>query len=245
MVLYDSNGMIWTISDLHLSFANPKPMDIFGNRWRNHPERIAAAWRRLVAVDDVVLIAGDISWAMHLNDALRDLTWIDELPGRKFCIKGNHDYWWDRAAPIRARMPASITLVEANAYDLGEVIVCGSRGWSAPGMPGFDPAVDQRIYARELLRMQRALDDASAIAHGRPIVAMIHFPPFIDRRATDFVSQFRTAGVQTCLYGHLHRPDDWGNAVQGMVDGITYQLTACDYLEFTPVAVRGLQLTHK
>lgn len=242
MVLEYSIRMIWTISDLHLSFATPKPMDIFGSRWRNHPERIATAWQRLVAPEDVVLIAGDISWAMHLNDALVDLHWIDQLPGRKYCIKGNHDYWWDRAAPIRAKMPSSITLVEANAYDMGPAIVCGSRGWSAPGMPGFDPVADQRIYARELLRMQRALDEATTLANGRPIITMIHFPPFIDRRATDFVAQFQRAHITTCLYGHLHRPDDWGNATQGTVAGVTYQLSACDYLEFTPVAVRGLAL---
>ena len=95
--------MIWTISDLHLSGVNPKPMDIFGSRWRNHPERIAAAWRRAIKPTDSVCIAGDISWAMHIDDALVDLGWIDALPGHKYCIKGNHDYWWDRAGPACPR----------------------------------------------------------------------------------------------------------------------------------------------
>lgn len=232
--------MIWTISDLHLSGVNPKPMDIFGSRWRNHPERIAAAWRRAVKPTDCVCIAGDISWAMHIDDALVDLDWIDALPGHKYCIKGNHDYWWDRAGPIRGRMPASITLIEGDAIDAGTVVLCGSRGWSAPGMPGFDPITDQRIYAREVLRLERSLQAAKKIAGTRPIIAMLHFPPFIDKKPTDFVRLFEQYQITTCLYGHLHRNEDWNNATQALVNGTTYQLTACDYLDFTPVAVRGL-----
>jgi predicted phosphohydrolase len=234
--------MIWTISDLHLSGVHPKPMDIFGNRWRNHAERIAAAWIRVVKPDDLVCIAGDISWAMHIDDALVDLRWIDVLPGHKYCIKGNHDYWWDRAGPIRAKMPQSITLIEGDAVVAGQIVLCGSRGWTAPGMPGFDAVADQRIYARELLRMERSLQIACKIAEGRPIVAMIHFPPFIDKKPTEFVRLFEQYHVTTCLYGHLHRPDDWNNATQVLVNGTTYQLTAGDYLEFTPVGVRGLPL---
>jgi len=234
--------MIWTISDLHLSGVHPKPMDIFGNRWRNHAERIAAAWIRVVKPDDIVCIAGDISWAMHIDDALVDLHWIDVLPGHKYCIKGNHDYWWDRAGPIRPKIPQTITLIEGDAVVAGQIVLCGSRGWSAPGMPGFDAVADQRIYARELLRMERSLQIACKIAEDRPIVAMIHFPPFIDKKPTEFVRLFEQYHVTTCLYGHLHRPDDWNNATQVLVNGTMYQLTACDYLEFTPVGVRGLPL---
>lgn len=217
-------------------------MDIFGNRWRNHAERIAAAWIRVVKPDDLVCIAGDISWAMHIDDALVDLRWIDVLPGHKYCIKGNHDYWWDRAGPIRTKMPQSITLIEGDAIVAGPIVLCGSRGWTAPGMPGFDAVADQRIYARELLRMERSLQVAHKISEGRPIVAMIHFPPFIDKKPTEFVRLFEQYHVTTCLYGHLHRPDDWNNATQVLMNGTTYQLTACDYLEFTPVGVRGLPL---
>lgn len=216
-------------------------MDIFGARWREHPSRIAAAWQSIVKPDDVVLIGGDISWAMHVSEALVDLQWIDQLPGRKYCIKGNHDYWWDRAGPIRKRVPQSITLVESEAFVVEDVIVCGTRGWSSPGTPGFDAVVDQRIYARELLRMERALQDAQRKAGGhKAIVAMIHFPPFIDKRPSGFVELFQKYAIRSCIYGHLHRVDDWNNATQGVVDGIEYQLTACDYLNFTPVAVRGI-----
>lgn len=234
--------MFWTISDLHLSGSQPKPMDIFGARWRNHPERIAAAWRERVRPEDTVLVAGDISWAMRLEEAMPDLEYIHALPGRKVLCKGNHDYWWDRAGPLRPKLPPSIAVVEADALDAGEAVVCGTRGWVAPGTPGFAPDTDQRIYTRELGRLDRALQAAQKLAQGaKPIVVMIHYPPFIDRRPTEFAQRIAAAGAAACVYGHLHRPEDWGGATQGTVDGVFYQLTACDYLGFGPVAVRGLQ----
>lgn len=240
-VVWYHSDMVWTISDLHLSAAHAKPMDIFGGRWKNHPERIAAAWRARVAPDDVVLIAGDISWAMHLPDALLDLQWVDQLPGQKILCKGNHDYWWDRAGPLRPFLPPSIRVVEADALIAGEIVVCGTRGWAAPGTPGFKPETDTRVYNRELGRLDRALAMGRKLAAStRPLVVMIHFPPFIDRRPTEFARRISAAGAATCIYGHLHRPDDWSAAVQGEVDGVFYQLTACDYLGFGPVGVRGI-----
>ncbi len=133
---------IWAIADLHLSLAMPKPMDVFGERWRDHPQRIAEAWRERVADDDLVLIAGDISWALKLPEALIDLQWIMNLPGTKVLTKGNHDYWWDAARKRRAELPESITLVEADAVLCGEWVLCGSRAWVSRGHPTFDPASD-------------------------------------------------------------------------------------------------------
>lgn len=234
-------GMIWTISDLHLSFAQPKPMDIFGNRWKDHPERIATSWRQRVRDEDVVLVAGDISWAMKVEDALVDLRWIHGLPGRKVFCKGNHDFWWDRARPLRPIIPPSIGLVEADALDIGEAIVCGTRGWLTPETPGFAPTTDTRIYNREIGRLERALAAAVALAaNSKPIIVLIHYPPFIDRRPSEFARRIAAAGAAACIYGHLHRPEDWGQATQGVVDGVYYQLSACDYLGFGPVGVRGL-----
>jgi predicted phosphohydrolase len=236
--------MIWTISDLHLSFAQPKPMDIFGARWKDHPERIAEHWRARIAQDDVVHNAAEISWAMKIDDALVDLRWIDALPGRKILSKGNHDYWWDRAAPIRARMPPSIHLVEADAVDVGQAVVCGTRGWVSPEMPGFAPSTDQRVFVREVGRLERALAAAQKLAaSAKPIVVMIHYPPYINGRPTEFATRIAAAGAKACVFGHLHRPEDWGLATQGTLDGVFYQLTSCDYLGFWPVAVRGLSDT--
>jgi predicted phosphohydrolase len=234
--------MLWTISDLHLSFAQPKPMDIFGDRWKNHPQRIAAAWHERVGGDDSVLIAGDISWAMKLDDALPDLEWIAALPGRKIMIRGNHDYWCPRGVgPVRRRLPPGMEILSADAVDAGDAVVCGTRGWVTPEMPGFEAATDLAIYNRELGMLDRALAAAHKLAAGvKPIVVMIHYPPFLDRRPTEFARRIAAGGAAACVYGHLHRPQDWAIATQGLVDGVDYQLTSCDYLGFGPVAVRGL-----
>lgn len=234
--------MIWTISDLHLSTAKSKPMDIFGDRWKDHPARIAAAWRAMVVPDDTVLVAGDISWAMKIGDAVADLQWIDALPGRKILIRGNHDYWCPRSiGPIRKYLPPSITMLGGDAVDIGDAVVCGTRAWLAPGTTGFSPKTDRTIYERELRMLDRALEQARSLAAStKPIIVMVHYPPFAERKPTEFAAQIGASGAAACIYGHLHRPYDWGQATQGIVDGVFYQLTACDYLGFRPVAVRGL-----
>jgi hypothetical protein len=234
--------MLWTISDLHLSSVHPKPMDIFGDRWKNHPQRIAAAWRERVREDDTVLIAGDISWALKLEDALVDLQWIAGLPGDVIMIRGNHDYWCPRGVgPVRRRLPPGTQVLSGDATDAGDAVVCGTRGWITPETSGFDAAKDLTIYNRELGMLDRALAAARKLAgEAKPIAVMIHYPPFIDRKPTEFARRIAAAGASACVYGHLHRPYDWGMATQGLVDGVYYQLTSCDYLGFGPIAVRGL-----
>jgi predicted phosphohydrolase len=178
---------------------------------------------------------------MKVDEAMLDLRWIDALPGRKVFCKGNHDYWWDRARPLRPILPPSIALVESDALDVGEAVVCGTRGWLSPEMPGFAPDTDLRIYNRELGRLDRALAEGRRLAGDqKPLIVLIHYPPFIDRRPTEFARRIAAAGAAACIYGHLHRPEDWGQATQGEVEGVFYQLTSCDYLGFGPVAVRGL-----
>ena len=231
---------IWAIADLHLSFAAPKPMDVFGERWRDHPRRIAAAWRERVAPDDIVLLAGDSSWALKLPAALQDLQWIAELPGHKVLTKGNHDYWWDTARKHRAELPPGLTLVEADAVLCGNWVLCGTRAWVTPGHPAFEPTADERIYNRELGRLERALEAAARLAAqpdapARPIGVLLHYPPFYpDGRPTRFAQMLGAAGVQFCVYGHLHRRVDWNVAVQGLREGVRYHLTAGDFLNFVP-----------
>ncbi len=231
---------IWAISDLHLSFAAPKPMDIFGDRWQNHPDRIAARWRKLVAAEDIILLPGDISWALRLPAALPDLQWIDALPGYKVLTKGNHDYWWDEARKQRRAegnlFPPSLALVEADAVEADGWVLCGTRAWVAPGHPLFKPETDQRIYTRELGRLERALSGAARLAQGqKPIGVLLHYPPFLpDGTPTAFAEMIAAAGARFCVYGHLHRQIDWDHAVQGDHHGVRYHLTSCDYLGFTP-----------
>lgn len=234
---------IWAIADLHLSTVQPKPMDIFGDHWHNHAERIATAWRAQVAPDDLVLLAGDISWALKLPAALPDLYWIAALPGTKVMIRGNHDYWYPRKpAPLRKHLPESIIALGGDAVATHGVVVCGTRGWLTPDFVGFDPATDERIYRRELGMLDTALAHAHRLAHNnQPIIALLHFPPFVNHHPTAFAQRLSAAGVAVCLYGHLHRREDWAAAVQGIADGVRYQLTACDYLNFAPTLVRGVQ----
>lgn len=234
--------MIWTISDLHLSHAQPKPMDIFGPHWRNHPERIAAAWQARVAADDWVLLAGDISWAMKLPDALVDLRWIDALPGRKVLIRGNHDYWCSRRVnPLRPHLPPSLTLLGADACDIGAAVVCGTRAWVTPETPGYTSATDEPIYQRELSMLDRALAQGRQLAQNqKPLVVMLHYPPFVNQQPTEFARRVLAARPSACIYGHLHRKADHDNAVNRTIDGVSFQLTSADFLGFGPVAVRGL-----
>ena len=235
--------MLWTIADLHLSHAHPKPMDIFGDHWKDHPERIAAAWHARVAADDWVLIAGDISWALKLPDALVDLRWLDALPGRKVLIRGNHDYWCPRSVNrLRPHLPPSLTLLGADACDLGAAVVCGTRGWLTPETPGYAPATDAPIYQRELGMLDRALAQANQLAGTtKPIVVLLHYPPFVNQQPTEFVRRLAAfPNVRACLYGHLHRRQDHDNAVNRTIAGVNYQLTAADFIGFGPVAVRGL-----
>lgn len=231
---------IWAIGDLHLSFAAPKPMDIFGDRWRDHPRRIAELWHKLVAPDDLVLLPGDTSWGLRYPIALPDLQWIAALPGHKILTKGNHDYWWDDARKTLRRgdtgFPSSLTLVEAEAVEHRGWVLCGTRGWITPGLPYFKPETDERIYKRELGRLERALAGAKVLAAPeKPIGVLLHYPPFLpDGTPTAFAEMIAAADARFCVYGHLHRRFDWDHAEQGERDGVRYHLTSSDYLGFAP-----------
>ncbi|MBA3943149.1 MAG: metallophosphoesterase [Herpetosiphonaceae bacterium] len=227
---------IWAIADLHLSFANPKPMDIFGPNWHDHAAHIAALWHKLVAPDDVVLLAGDTSWALRLPEALPDLEWLAALPGQKVLTKGNHDYWWDYARKRPAILPASLALIEADAVVLNGWVFCGTRGWLTPGQATFKPEKDERIYRRELGRLERALAAAHRLqTNGEQLGVLLHYPPFLfDGTATAFAEQLAAAQANFCVYGHLHRRHDWQQAVQGERAGVIYHLTSCDFLNFMP-----------
>jgi predicted phosphohydrolase len=123
---------VWAIGDLHLSGANPKPMEKFGEQWRNHDQKISTAWRHTVAEDDLVLVAGDTSWAMKLQEAIIDLEWLGKLPGNKAVIRGNHDYWWSSLSKMRQIAPESIEFIHNSAVRVNNVVVAGTRGWMLP-----------------------------------------------------------------------------------------------------------------
>jgi len=211
-------------------------MDVFGPHWRDHAQRIETAWREQIADVDLVLLAGDISWAMRLTDVVADLAWIDSLPGKKVLCKGNHDYWWNSRSRARSVLPPSIELVDCDAVCMDTVVICGTRGWLVPGDRDFDEATDRRIYERELGRLDRALAGAEVLAANQlPIIAMLHFPPFREGEPTAFAQRLSESSAQACVYGHLHQADQWANALTGEFGGVHYYLTACDALGFQPL----------
>jgi predicted phosphohydrolase len=227
---------IFGISDLHLSFSTDKPMDVFGPHWRDHAARMAVAWDERVGPDDVVLCPGDLSWAMRLDEAEKDLSWIGARTGRlKVLGRGNHDYWWSAIGKVRAALPPSCVALQNDAVDVGDVVVCGSRLWSAPG--GLDwSSADEKIYLREVSRLKLSLEIGKKLAGERPLVVAIHYPPFTARgEATAFSELIEASGVSLCVYGHLHGKHAHRTAVEGDVRGVRYRLIACDKLEFRPV----------
>ncbi|MBQ9938827.1 MAG: metallophosphoesterase [Oscillospiraceae bacterium] len=222
---------IFAIGDLHLSLSSDKPMDVFGSNWDNHSQRVAQAWKDAVEPNDLVLIPGDISWAMQLKDAEADIRFIGDLPGRKVIMRGNHDYWWNSVSKVRSILPKDMWALQNDAVELENVVIAGSRGWMCPGSVNFHEAEDQKIYDREVSRLGLSL--SSMPKNGLRIV-MMHYPPFNERRQpSGFTELFEKYGVKTVVYGHLHGKS-CRNAFEGERNGVEYILCSADHLEFNP-----------
>ncbi len=226
---------IYAIADLHLSHAEPKGMEIFGAHWENHWERISQAWSQSVADDDLVLIPGDISWAMHTAAAGIDLDIIGKLPGLKLIMRGNHDYWWSSLHKVRSILPKNMFALQNDCFVYRGHAVCGSRGWVVPGINLFE-SDDLKLYHRELGRLKLSLEDAKRKAVPIALV-MMHFPPMNEKReANGFTDLFSQYGVKRVVYGHLH-----GKALQyafeGERSGVQYEVVSCDNLDFKPKCI--------
>ncbi len=223
---------LFAVGDLHLPGGQEKPMNVFGPQWNDHFQRISESWRREVGPEDAVLIPGDISWAMRPEEAREDLEAIGSLPGKKVLIRGNHDYWWNGISRVRGMLPDGMYALQQDALDLGEAVVCGTRGWMIPG--GEAPLDDQdlKIYQRELARLDLALAAAKRIAGERPILVMLHFPPaMIHQKRSGFTERMEQAGARICVYGHLHGAGI-ASGFQGEQDGVRYELVSCDSIHF-------------
>lgn len=223
---------IFAISDLHISTNTDKPMDVFGGDWVNYLEKIYQDWDSKVSDDDVVLIGGDISWAMDINDAKKDLDSISQLKGKKVLIKGNHDYWWSGITKVRDILPENFYALQNDSMRFEEgFVVCGSRLWSVPGSPNFTEQ-DLKLYNREKERLILSLKNAKKlIREGDKLIALIHFPPFnVRREDNEYTKLFEEYGVDVVVYGHLH-----GKTVRAdlkvVKNGVTYYLTSCDQVK--------------
>jgi predicted phosphohydrolase len=224
---------LFAIADLHLG----RDMDMFGPAWQNHLAKLAANWPAVVQPEDTVLILGDISWGMRLEEALPDLQFVKSLPGSKRLLKGNHDYWWQTERKMAAAiLDSDLALLKPELIE--GVSICGTRGWLLPQHPSYNEETDARVYRRELLRLEMALEGARNLNSSRPPVVMMHFPPAYRGEASDFIRIMQNYGVSQCYYGHLHGSDQ-ERALAGEAWGINFHLVAADYVNFTPVLIKA------
>lgn len=222
---------VFAISDLHISTNTDKPMDVFGGNWVGYMEKIRADWQQKVSSEDLVLIGGDISWAMNLDDAKLDIESIADLPGTKIFIKGNHDYWWSGIGKVREALPSGFFALQNDCIRFPGLVICGSRCWSVPGSPDFSEQ-DRKIYLRETERLRLSLNAGKKMLNeGDKLIALIHFPPFnVLREDSAFTDIFSEFNVDSVIYGHLH-----GKSVRSdklvIKNGIKYYLTSCDQVD--------------
>ncbi|MBR6568720.1 MAG: metallophosphoesterase [Clostridia bacterium] len=224
---------IFAIGDTHLTFSTDKPMDIFRG-WTDYVGRLEKNWRAVVGEDDTVVIPGDISWAMSLEQAKTDFAFLDSLPGKKLIMKGNHDYWWTTKRKMDAFISEngfdSLSILHNNAFRVGDFTLCGSRGWF------FDAEnSDSKVLLREAGRLEMSLEEGKKL--GGELIVFLHYPPVMSNMVCkEMMDVLKKHGIKRCFYGHLHGESTL-RAVKETVDGIKFSLVSADFLEFCPKLV--------
>ena len=221
---------IFAIADLHFDGKKEKPMNIFGDNWIDHEEKIMRNWKETVSTDDLVLVPGDISWATKLDDAVVDLKRIDELPGTKIIGKGNHDYWWSTSNKLDSLGLKSIKFLKNNSYVYDSVSICGTRGWDTMEEHSEDVS-NRKIYLREMNRLKISLEAAEN--SNNALIVMLHYPPFYnDGHPNDFFKILMEYHPEVCIYGHLHGEEGHKNVREGMIENIAVHCISSDYMDF-------------
>lgn len=229
---------IYAIGDLHLSFSVNKPMDVFGERWTDYTDKIKAAWLEHIQEDDIVLLPGDTSWGINLEEAKEDFIWLDALPGRKILCRGNHDYWWSTLAKMTP-LYESISFIHNSYIAIEDWAICGSRGWISPNDASFTEQ-DEKIYQRELNRLELSLSKAQKDGYDQLIV-MLHYPPTNDKKEySEIQALLECFPVKHVVYGHLHTKYCWHLSLQGPVNAIEYHMVSSDCLNFVPKRIIDL-----
>lgn len=229
---------IYVIADLHLSFNDPKPMSIFGTNWKNHEEKIKKDWISKVKNDDTVLLLGDFSWAMHLNETLKDFEYLNSLPGKKILLRGNHDYWWTTKTKmerfIKENGFENISFMQNDSIEIENKIFCGTRGWS---LLNTETDNSRKIISRECIRLELSIQNAlSKYQEGKEIIVCMHYPPILKTNIeknefSDFFRILKKYNIKKCFYGHLHGTSI-KEALEGDVLGIELHLVSADGLDF-------------
>ena len=225
---------LYAIGDLHLSLGADKPMDVFGGNWIGYMGKLASGLS-VIGPEDTTVLLGDLSWALDLAGARQDFAWIDQIPGRKIILKGNHDYWWSTASKFynfcKEQGFSDQFILNNNHYEYEDWAICGTRGWF------FEEEVsgqhDEKVFKRELLRLEASLKSAGE----KPKMVFLHYPPkYKGYECPEIISLLEQYDVRRCFYGHLHGPSH-KLAMEGLWNGVDYRLVAADFLNFAPYRV--------
>lgn len=232
---------IYAIGDLHLSFDNSKPMDVFGDKWKNHIEKIRKNWLEQIKEEDLVILPGDFSWAMHLKDMYLDFKFINDLPGIKLLIKGNHDYWWTTLKSMNNFLIENnfnnIYFLNNNSFEYENYSIVGTRGWNFNEDDNLE-----KMQRRELIRLRNSIEDSKRKSINKEIICALHYPPInknmIEKNIkSPYLELLKENNIKDCIYGHLHG-ESHNEAIEEIIDGISLKLVSSDYLDFKPFLLK-------
>lgn len=229
---------IYSISDLHLDVNNSKPMDIFGPVWKDYLDSIIEDWNSKVKDEDVVILAGDYSWAMKIEEVTPDFEFLKNLKGKKIIIRGNHDYWWSSLTKVREKLPANVYALQNDAIKIGDYIFCGNRGWLIPEGK-FETEENKKLYAREVIRADLSLKAAKKLqTNNEKIVFITHYPPFNNKvEPSEYTRLIEENGVSIVVFGHLHGYVN-PKMLYNEINGVKYYLTSCDAVKNKLVEIK-------
>ena len=232
---------IFVIGDLHLSFRTPKPMDIFGDNWSGHEEKIKKNWLEKVKENDLVVLTGDFSWETYLENTKLDFEYLNSLPGKKLLLKGNHDYWWNTLTSMRSFLKennfSNIDFLYNNSYEFENKILCGTRGWSI-----IDEEMDKKLIKREIIRLELSIKDGiDKFGSEKEIIVFMHYPPItkskmLTNQETEFIEMMNRYNIKRCYYGHLHG-SSIHDAIEENINGIELKLVSADGLNFDLIKI--------
>ena len=229
---------IWTIADLHLSFCVDKPMNIFGDNWDNYEEKLKQDWLSKVKEEDTIILGGDFSWGTYLEETIADFKFINDLPGTKILLKGNHDYWWQTVKSmdnfLKENSFEKIYFLYNNSYLVDDKIIVGTRGWSL----NFDEPDTEKLYNRELIRLELSIKDGvNKFGEDKEMICFMHYPPITRNMISNnvkskYIDLLKQYNISKLFYGHLHGASH-KDAVEGEIDGVNIKLVSSDYLKFS------------
>ncbi|MGN1270104.1 MAG: metallophosphoesterase [Clostridia bacterium] len=228
---------IYTIADLHLSFSEKKPMSIFGENWEGHSKKIKENWINKVKPEDTIVLPGDFSWSMYLENTYKDFEYLNLLPGKKLLLKGNHDYWWTTLTNMRKYLKENnfenIDFIYNNSYLVENKILTGTRGWNL-----LESENSNKMINRESIRLKLSIEDGiQKYGEDKEIVVFMHYPPITQsNKDSEFIKIMKQYNVKYCYYGHLHGKSHQ-DAIEGEIQGINFKLVSADYLNFDLIKI--------